>query len=386
MTQNNWRTLLSHSPSSNRAILSVFLNVDQSRQANLNRGFVTQFSDMMASLQNTVHDSAELERFWKAAHHMGGFLRRYEVGDRTLVMFFDESDGFFWHQEIGISMPNLARWNRDFFLKPLAAASDDFERYGVALVDRANARLFTVFLGDIEEVAWEGFDATKVRHIKAIGTDRWSSASQIQRRADEQVRKNLRRTVRELDSLMTSNRIDRLLLAGTPELTAELRELLPKRLALRVIGMLDLAIDTPLNDVLDATLPMTEKYERSSEEELVKELVTSAAKTGQAVVGLGSTLKKVNESRVWQLVYSEDFHASGFECSTCAALFSFERETCLYCGAGLVRLTDVVERAVEQAIRKNARIEVVRGEAAASLDNAGGIGAFLKARTKSVTG
>jgi peptide subunit release factor 1 (eRF1) len=362
----------------------VYLNVDQSRQANLNRGFETHFNGMIVSLQNTVQDTAELERLRKAAHRMSDFLKAYEVGDRTLVMFFDESDGFFQHLEIGVPMQSLARWNRAFFLKPLAAATDDFERYGVVLVDRANARLFSVFLGDIEEVAWEGFDAAKVRYIKAIGTDRWSSASQIQRKADEQVRKNLRSTVRELDSLVQSNRIDRLLLAGTPELTSELRELLPKRLALRVIGVLDLAIDTPAKDVLDATLPKVVEYERDSEEELVKEVATSAAKARQAVVGLGSTLQKVNESRVWQLIYSEDFHASGFECSQCAALYSLERASCLYCGSPLVRVVDVVERAVEQAIRKDARIEIVRGEAAASLDNVGGIGAFLKARTRSV--
>jgi peptide subunit release factor 1 (eRF1) len=47
-------------------------------------------------------------------------------------------------------------------------------------------------------------------------------------------------------------------------------------------------------------------------------------------------------------------------------------------------VSDVVERAVEHAVRKGAKIEVVTGEAAASLYNVGGIGAFLKARTASI--
>jgi peptide subunit release factor 1 (eRF1) len=173
-------------------------------------------------------------------------------------------------------------------------------------------------------------------------------------------------------------------LAGTLELTTEFEDLLPKRLALRVIGTLALDADATPADVLEATLVVTQKYERDTEEQTVKEVVTSAAKSRQAVVGLGNTLKKINEERVWQLIYSEDFHSPGFECPKCAALFSIERGSCLYCGAALVRVNDVVERAVERALRGEARIEVVRGEAAASLDNAGGIGAFLRTRTRSV--
>jgi peptide subunit release factor 1 (eRF1) len=178
------------------------------------------------------------------------------------------------------------------------------------------------------------------------------------------------------------HRIDRLLLAGAPELTSQLLELLPKRLALRVIGTLDLNIDASLTEVLSLSMPLTEQYERSGEEQVVKEVTTSSKKSGQAVVGLGSALKMVNEARVWQLIYSEDFHVSGFECLKCAALYSVERPSCLYCGQPLAPVPDVVERAVERALRKEARIEIVRAEAAASLDSAGGIGAFLKGRRK----
>jgi peptide subunit release factor 1 (eRF1) len=384
MIHNDWELLLSRSVRPSPSVLSVYLNVDQSRQANLNRGFEKRFRDLMASLGNTIHDSTELQRFHNAQHHLSDFLTAYGAGGRTLVMFFDESDGFFWQQQLEIPIPDLVRWDRHFLLKPLAAATDDFERYGIVLADRANARLFTVFLGEMEEVAREAFDPMKVRHIRAIGTDRWSSASQMQKRADEQVRRNLRQVVRDLDFLVQSKHVDRLVLAGAPEVTSELRNLLPKRLALRVIGDADIDANAPPRDVLKATLRLTESYERDSERQLVNEVATSAAKTKQAVVGLSNTLKRINEARVWQLLYSEDFHAPGFECLKCNALFSIEPPSCSYCGTSTIRVNDVVERAVECALRSQARIEIVRGEAAASLDNAGGIAAFLKARTKTL--
>ena len=101
-------------------------------------------------------------------------------------------------------------------------------------------------------------------------------------------------------------------------------------------------------------------------------------------MGLGHTLKAVNSDRVWELVYSEDFHAPGFECSKCAALFSFARASCQYCGGTLQPVGDVVERVLEHALRSGAKVDVVTGEASASLDTSGGIGAFLKTRTGTV--
>jgi peptide subunit release factor 1 (eRF1) len=143
-------------------------------------------------------------------------------------------------------------------------------------------------------------------------------------------------------------------------------------------------MDVPAADVLAATRKIMEEFERADELEAVNEVVTTAAKSERAVVGLGRTLKAVNFDRVWELVYSDDFHTGGFECSRCAALFSIERESCQYCGGSLHPVNDVVERVVEHALRNGSRVKPVSKEASASLDTAGGIGAFLKARTGTV--
>jgi peptide subunit release factor 1 (eRF1) len=367
-------------------MLSLYLNVNQGQQANINRGFERSFKDMTASVREGIHDPVEMERFHHAEHKMAGFLAAYDPRGRTLVMFFDEAEDFFWHQELDIAMPNLIRWDRELCLKPLAAATEEFERYGVVLADRANARLFAVFLGTIEETTRESFDPLKVRHIRKVGDHHWGSASQAQSKADEEVRRNLRHVSSDVDSLVQSRHIDHLILAGAPEVVTELRNLLPKRLGLRVIGETYLDMRSSPQEVLEKTMALAERVERETEEQLVRELATSAAKTDRAVVGLSRTLKMVNQGRVWQLVYSDDFHAPGFECLSCSSLFSTEQKACSYCGASPVPVTDVVENAVQRALRRGARIEIVRAEAAAALDNAGGIGAFLKRRTKAVEG
>jgi peptide subunit release factor 1 (eRF1) len=184
-----------------------------------------------------------------------------------------------------------------------------------------------------------------------------------------------------VDWLVAARRPNRLVLAGTPEVTAELRNLLPKRLSHLVMGTVNVSMDAPASNVLAAARHIAEEYERDAELQKVGEVVTTAAKSEKAVIGLGHTLKAVNSDRVWQLVYSEDFHAPGFECSRCAALFSIRKASCQYCGGALRPVGDVVERVLEHALRRGAKVDVVTGEACTSLHASGGIGAFLKTRT-----
>jgi peptide subunit release factor 1 (eRF1) len=156
------------------------------------------------------------------------------------------------------------------------------------------------------------------------------------------------------------------------------------RLALSVIGETDISMKVNTREVLSATAAMAKTYERETELEKVKRVITSAAKNGKAVVGLGRTLKAVNSGRVWELIYSGGFLSPGYECPGCSALFTARATRCPYCGSRPQTVRDVVERAVEHALRKQAKIEVVTADASAALAQAGGIGAFLKTRTGTI--
>ena len=356
MTQSDLQLLFSHPERPYRSVLSVYLNVDQSRLSNQNRGFEQQLKNMILSIRATIHDTAEMERFVTAAHHFEDFVSAYEPNARGLLMFFDGLDGFSWRREVGVPIHSQARWDRELFLQPLANLLDQFERYGVVLVDHQRLRLFTVFLSEIEEVSPEGFGPTA----------HW------------------RRIIKEVNRLVQSKKVHHLLLAGPPEITSELRNRMPKRLTALVIGTLNIAIDATARDVLSATQPIEQECERSTETQTVKEVLRGLGRNEKTVAGLGRTLKAVNSDRVWELIYSEGLASPGFECVKCAALFSVKRKSCPYCGGSVHAVDDVVERAVDHALRKGAKIEVVAGDARAPLNTVGGIGAFLKARAVSL--
>jgi peptide subunit release factor 1 (eRF1) len=145
-----------------------------------------------------------------------------------------------------------------------------------------------------------------------------------------------------------------------------------------VVASLSLPVGASEGDVHEATIAVERRVERAVEKKLVEELLTAAAKTDQAVVGLDATIDAMRESRIWKLVYAEAVSARGGECSKCSALFVEEHRTCAYCRGKVQRLDDLVARLVERTLDLNGKFEQVRGEAAERLRQAGGVGAFLR--------
>src|SRR5690242_18002731 len=132
-----------------RAVLSVYLSVDQSQQANLNHRFETQLKDMFGPIQQfSIRDIAEHERLTNAIRRISEFVSAYQPKGRGLIMFFDAMDSFFWHMDSDFPVANQVRWDHELLLVPLANALDQFEQYGVVLVDRARMRLFSVVLNE----------------------------------------------------------------------------------------------------------------------------------------------------------------------------------------------------------------------------------------------
>jgi hypothetical protein len=172
---------------------------------------------------------------------------------------------------------------------------------------------------------------------------------------------------------------DRLMLAGPVEATSQLQHLLPKQWQSRVVASLNLPVEADKQTVLAATRQVSEEAERNGEIRLVEGLISDAASSEQrAVTGLDATLRALRLGRIWQLIYADGFAPSGSRCINCATLFEEMPESCAYCGATVWPVDDLVEQAAQRVVVTGGKVEQVRGEMAARLGVAGGIGAFLK--------
>jgi len=359
-------------------VLSVYLDTDQSKAINVNRAFEVVLKNLLRNAeQRQPFDKQQRKEFQDDAGRVQAFLENYREPKRGLVIFCDESDDFFWVNEFGVNVRNGVWWRDTPYVRPLLEILDEHERYGVVLTDRRHARLFTIFLREVEEHR-EAFAPMDVTHIKTTGTDHMRSQMNIQRKADEHAHQHLKRVADKMSRLASLHEFDRLILAGTVEATSELHGLLPKALRARVIRKIPLPVDANEATMLEETLKIEAENERKREEDLVEELITAARKRQPAVLGLYETLLALQEQRVWQLVYVDGFSARGSECTNCEALSTKESEPCVYCGGAPRVVDDLIELAAARVLDMQGKVEQVQGPAAARLKEVGNIGALLR--------
>src|SRR5438105_3323746 len=358
-------------------VLSIYLDVDQSNSANLNRKFEAAFEVRVKEIGRSFEEEYEQRDFEESVAEARKVVAAYEPRARGLVMF-TRSTGSIWMRELNVPVTTEVFWGAAAHIKQFLEVLDEFETYGVVLTGRSRSRIFTVRLGTIEKHA--EIHAAKrepgrakaqamvgVRHLKTAGTDHLYSQSHLQRKADEHALSHLKRVVQLLEHVEKFNPFARLVLAGSTEATSELFRLLHKSMRAKVVASATLPSDAPESQIIGEVSFIARAAERNYELKKVEMLITAAAKGLSALTKLPETLEALNEKRVRELVYSEGLTVRGGVCNNCQAVFSDDTMNCDFCGLPVKPADDLVETAIGMALAEGAAIEQVRGEAAAKL-------------------
>jgi peptide subunit release factor 1 (eRF1) len=232
-------------------------------------------------------------------------------------------------------------------------------------------------MGEITE--HEDFLASlPVRRIKSPGPDQLYSERKIQNKAATHAHLHLKNVAEALDKLVDQFGFDRILIGGPVEAAAELQRLLSKRARARVIDRVSLPVNASAHDVLEEALRIGERLERKMEEQIVEDLIEGDDKHHPFTLGLEGTVLALCEERIWRMVYAQGFTAAGGQCGRCGMLFAAPDGSCEYCGGGIHKTDDLLERMVERALDQDSLLEEVAGPAAERLQQAGGIGAILR--------
>ena len=376
ITNRNLRELIDREPKPGSPTLSIYLDIDQSNAANLNRKFEVALFNLVREVEETLDSTLQMD-FQADAIRIQHFVEGYRPQAKGLAIFSDSSEDFFWAYELHVPVKTEARWSEMPYLRPLLEMMDEHERYGVILTDRSQTRLFSISLGEIEEYR-EALAEANVTRSKSSGRDHIRSQVRNHRRADARAVGHLKEVAELMESVAGRLEFDRLVLAGSVEATNEIYRQLSKSLRGKVIGTIALALDASKQEVLAETLKLTTSSERTEEIQIVKHLIEAAQKQNQATIGLGNTIAAVQAGRVRQLVYAEGWTPSGSRCSNCSTLMLDGEEVCKYCGAGIHAVRDLLARAARRVVAMGGAVEQVRGDAATHLREAGGIGAFLR--------
>ncbi|MGQ9630456.1 MAG: baeRF10 domain-containing protein [bacterium] len=258
------------------------------------------------------------------------------------------------------------------YIRPLMALLDRYHRYCVALVDRSRARIFEFYAGEIEERT-EFFEESPGK-VRAGG---WSGYEErrISRHIEDHAHRHFKRVADLMFKIFQRDKFDWLILGGHKEVIPEFEGPLHSYLKERIVDRIFVDLEIPLKDILDKTSGIERRIAKREGDELVGHLLSEVNSGGLGVVGLKETLGALREQRVQTLIIGSESPRPGSICGGCGYLGTGE-EFCPRCGGEMSPVPDIVEEAVESAIRQNCNIRFVEEDA--RLEERGGIGALLR--------
>lgn len=358
------------------SILSLYVNVDQSNAANLNRGFETEVESLLRKMPDS-HSAPENNRpeFEAECRKVLEFLSEYTPKGKALVIFSGSGRDLWWQRDLQVSLATSARWSATPWVRPLLEVIEDHDRFGVVLIDKHHARVLTVDATGVQQ-HFEASSDVPNKHA-TTGTDHMMSQGQMDRDHTNHLRAHARRVAEELAVLVDRMRLTRVVIGGPVEATSTFSSELPKRLEQMIIGTISAPVDATGERLLSELRDIQRKAEHEDEAKIVDSMITAAMKGERAVLGISETLAAIQEGRVYRLVVARDYRAEGQECSACRVLVADGLERCSFCGGKLEAVLDLINRASHRVIEQAGKVQMVSGEAADKLA-ATGIGAVLR--------
>lgn len=352
-------------------VTSVYLDVDGRRYPR-RADYLTRMEELLKGARN---DEPDRERRRSVAADLDRVRRfvRDELdrsGIRGLALF-SSSGAELWED---VALPRSIREGVEVGARPrlipLEALLEGLETFCTVVVNREKARVLLTSGGGIEEVT-DVLDEVPGQHDQGG----WSQ-SRYQRHIEDHVQRHLKHVSEVLLRLAKRRPFDHLILAGSDEVVADLERELHDYLRRTVVDRAPLAMTARAADVLALSMKVEDRLHARRESEAVDRISSEVgAGTGRAVGGLEDTVAALEAGRVDTLVVLSDLSAPGGRCPSCGHLEPRPRP-CPACGARMEDAPDLVEEAVESALRQRCRVETVSD--APPLAAIGGIGALLR--------
>ncbi len=291
-------------------------------------------------------------------------------------------------------------WYEPFpVLQPLAHIAEDYATYAVLAVDQENAELSYLTQG-VRSVAVRLQSNLYPRHQQTGGP----SQRRFQNRAGERTSHFARSIVEQVEHALTEWDVPVIVPVGSHTFLSEVRNAATEPVASRLTETVPLHLNPwpSIHDLADATSAIDLAAERGREAAAVSE-VRELLGQNQAVAGTVDVLNALQSHQVKQLVMNEDYAETGWADLTLPIYGVGEIPTEHPTGGDIANLVqiDLAEAIIRLTLQTDGIVELVhtqvpvgadegvpakgsdipRSEAAAQLDEVGGIGAVLRFTT-----
>lgn len=284
-------------------------------------------------------------------------------------------DPFFLPLQFRVPLPNWIALDSTPNIYHLVELKDTYDRYVVLISTREGVRIFAINLGAVIEKLWT--ENPQIRN--RVGRE-WTK-EHYQKHRKEHGQKFIKEKVKILEQLMSAGGYSRLILAGHPANTTQVRKALPKHLLMKLVDIVRVSGKAPNSDVVKATIASFIEAEEKESQAVVETLSKQVRSGGLAVAGTTASYQTLRRGQVDSLVLAKNYAPGLVWACTVCEFFSPARErpaTCSECGAAELKNFDLKEEMVRVAERQGCMVEVVNKSEA--LSQFGGVGCLLRYR------
>lgn len=353
----------------NQPVVTLYLDVDGRRwprwqDCEARAELLLKRALERASANGHAKAAPDLQR---VQSYVSGGLDRSST--RGLAVF--ASGGDLWEVfSLPVAVQDQVVINETPHVRQLESVVDNHESFGVLLADRQRARMFVFAMGALVDKS-ELFDELPRHEDESGDRDR---AGHLPDHLNEIARQHLKRAAHVAFEAYKEHAFDHLIIGAPHELANELERDLHSYLRERVAAHIEIPASASDADIINAALTVEESVERRKHAAFVERL-RNAVGSGNGVAGLEGVLQAVVERRVDTLIVSDGYETEGWRCQNCTNLAVRGRE-CPVCAEEMTPVSDIVELALEEALRHSSTVKVCVGDA--DLDVMGRIGALLR--------
>jgi peptide chain release factor subunit 1 len=300
-----------------------------------------------------------------------GFLKMdFKGRARGLAIFASGGTGLWQVFRLPVAVPDRCVVNHSPYVLPMLKLVDEGRRYCIVVADKAKARVFTMYQGELSERT-EIFDLVPGWH-KQGG---WAQA-RFQRHIKDAANKHLKHVADTVFEFYKREGFGHLIIGGAQEVRTRLFRIMHSYLQRTLAGYVTVDVVSNSSEVLTAARRIEEETENRRSQKIARALLGDSDQGYMTVTGLKDTVRALEKGRVHTLVMVDGEDIEGCLCGDCGGVDVLGAKTCPYCRKKVGREGDISEHLAVLAVHQDAEVSYVNK--GAGLEAKDGVGAILR--------
>jgi peptide chain release factor subunit 1 len=263
-----------------------------------------------------------------------------EKGQQGLVMFASDIHDFFRAYKLAMPVENLLVVDTSPYIRPLARLVDEYEAFGLVLLDSHRAKIYVVSSGKV------GYKKKKAKDIINKHKKGGMSQARFQRLRKGAINHFLKDVAEDVEKLFSTDEVVKIIIAGSGNAKIMFKNILPPPIKSKIVDIIDMDFDEAEDRLVSKAEEIVLEDEKETSEINVSRLSAEILRNGLAVHGLKETMEAVINGQIELLLVSKGYKIRGWICEKCQAVDSGVKGRCPYCGSRTSGV-DVIEEIIE---------------------------------------